>query len=583
MKPEFFSVLGALATLSGQTIVAPEAGLAGPSFPAPSVLRGSKALTSAITDFDGLVADSPIVQANETAWAVAVFSTHDDEPLYERYFTPEYDVGVPEVDRSSVFRIASVSKVFSVWTFLAEVGDERFNDPITKYVPELVSAQNNCASSKTVYDDIDHVRWHEVTLGQLASHLAGIPRDPAQGDMSAELAPEQAMALGFPTLPDSDIPTCGVTGLLRACTRKEMISLLLKQHPIFSTGHAPAYSNVAYALLGFAQEAITGTPVSNAITTNILAALNMTSSSFETAPASGGVIPGDASAVGWDWDLGTINPAGSMYCSTGDMVKAGQAILGSKTTTPAQTRRWLKPMSQTGVLGSAVGAPWEIRHLNVGGRLSQLYTKQGDTGGYRAAFVLSPEHDLGAVIFSAGPLASNSAAVRETLMNAVGKVFLPMAEEQARIEARENFAGVYTDEATNSSLTIHVDEITTGLQVSGFTSRGVEIIGPQSPFIPIYGAGQSARLFPSTLRTVRTTEDGTGTYTSRLGFRASFFNVTGGASDVQDPGLMQWTSLGAPAYGERTLDDWVVEMGEDGRARAVDVRMMRLKLGREGA
>ncbi|KAG9254832.1 beta-lactamase/transpeptidase-like protein [Emericellopsis atlantica] len=582
MKPEFLSVLSALATLSGQSIVAPEAGLAGPSFPAPSGLRDSKALTSAIIDFGTLVADSPIVQANETAWAVAVFSTHDDEPLYERYFTPDYDVGVAEVNRSSVFRIASVSKVFSVWTFLAEVGDERFNDPITKYVPELVTTKNDSVSG-TVYDDIDHVRWHEVTLGQLASQLAGIPRDPAQGDMSTELTPEQATAFGFPTLPDSDIPTCGVAGLLRTCTRKEIISLLLKQHPVFPTGHSPAYSNVAYALLGFAQEAITGTPVSNAITTNILSALKMTSSSFKTAPTSGGVIPGEASAVGWDWDLGTIDPAGSMYCSTGDMVKAGQAILGSKTMTPAQTRRWLKPMSQTGVLGSAVGAPWEIRHLTVGGRLSQLYTKQGDTGGYRAAFVLSPEHDLGAVIFSASPLASNSAAVRETLMNAVGKAFLPMAEEQTRIEACDNFAGTYTDEATNSSLTINVDNVTTGLQVSGFTSRGVEIIGPQSPFIPIYGAGQSARLFPSTLRTVRKTEDGAGTYTSRLGFRASFFNVTGGANDVQDPGLMQWTSLGAPAYGERTLDDWVMEMGENGKARAVDARMMRLKLEREGA
>jgi hypothetical protein len=36
-------------------------------------------------------------------------------------------------------------------------------------------------------------------------------------------------------------------------------------------------------------------------------------------------------------------------------------------------------------------------------------------------------------------------------------------------------------------------------------------------------------------------------------------------------------------YGARTMDDWVVEMGEDGKARAVDVRMMKVKLEREGA
>jgi len=176
MTPESLSMLSAVASLLGQTSVAPEAGLAGPSFPAPSGLSGSKALTSAITDFDGTVTDSPIIQANETAWAVAVFSATGDEPLYEQYFTPDYDVGVTKVDRRSVFRLASVSKVFSVWTFLAEVGDENFNDPITKYVPELVSSQNNSAP-RTTYDDIDHVLWDEVTLGQLASHSAGIPRD----------------------------------------------------------------------------------------------------------------------------------------------------------------------------------------------------------------------------------------------------------------------------------------------------------------------------------------------------------------------------------------------------------------------
>ncbi|KAI4594170.1 hypothetical protein KJ359_008712 [Pestalotiopsis sp. 9143b] len=580
MKPE--SLLGALAALSIQADVPPEAGLAGPAFPAPSSLPGSEALVSAVTDFDTFLAGSPIIQANETAWTVAIFSTKDKEPLYERYFTPDYDVGVSQVDGDSIFRIASVSKVFSVWTFLMEVGDERFNDPITKYVPELVTATNN-TSSDAVYDDIELVRWDEVTLSQLAGHLAGIPRDPAENDLSVEFTQKQALAFGFPALIESDIPTCGVTARLRTCSRSEMITQLLKQHPIFSTSHSPAYSNVAFALLSFAQEAITGIPVSEAITTNILSVLNMTSSSFETKPKSGGVIPGEESVVGWDWDMGTINPAASMYCSTVDMVKAGQAILGSKTMTPAQTRRWLKPMSQTGVIGSAVGAPWEIRHLMLDGRVNQLYTKQGDTGGYRAAFVLSPEHNLGAVVFSAGPIKSNSAAVRETLMNAVGRVFIPMAEEQARVEARDNFAGTYRDEATNSSMTIRVDKSTTGLQVSSFSARGVEIIGPASPFIQIYGAGESARLFPSNLRTVRNTKDGSGTFTSRLGFRATFFNATGGMNEVQDPGLMQWTALGAPAYGARTLDDWVFEMGQDGKATTLNVRMIRVKLRREDA
>lgn len=357
---------------------------------------------------------------------------------------------------------------------------------------------------------------------------------------------------------------------------------LLKQHPIFPTGYSPAYSNIAYSLLGFAQEAITGQPVSSAISANILSTLNMTASSFTTPPSCGGVIPGNASAVGWDWEMGPIDPAGSIYSSAGDMLKAGRSILKSTTLSAAQTRRWLKPMSQTGVLGSAVGAPWEIRHLLLDNkRLTQLYTKQGDMGGYRAALVLSPEHGLGAVVFSAGPIESNSAAVRETLMNTVGTVFLPAAELQAREEVRSKFAGTYTDAVTNSSVTINVDTSNPGLIVTHLSARGVEVIGPSSPFIPLYSAGQSARLFPSGLRTERTKGNGTASYVSRLGFRASFFNATGAGGAVQDPGLILWTSLGAPAYGGVTLDEWVFGMGEDGVVQEVDVRMLRVKMGKK--
>lgn len=167
--------LSALAAISRQEVPS-SAGIAGPAFPAPASLPGSELLGSAAATFEDIIAKSAIVQPNETAWAVSVFSASDEKPLYEKYFTPEYDVGVAEVNKDSVFRIASVSKVFSVWTFLMEVGDDHFGDPITRYVPELLAVANDSVSG-AIYDDIDHVRWDEVTLGQLASHLAGIPRD----------------------------------------------------------------------------------------------------------------------------------------------------------------------------------------------------------------------------------------------------------------------------------------------------------------------------------------------------------------------------------------------------------------------
>lgn len=361
-----------------------------------------------------------------------------------------------------------------------------------------------------------------------------------------------------------------------------MISYLLKQHPISSTAYTPAYTNVAYALLGYAQEALTGTPIDTALTENVFGVLGMYRTSFKDAPSTGGVIPGsDASAVGWDLDLGTSNPSGSIYSSTSDMVKAGQAILQSTLMSSARTRRWFQPMMQTSHMSSAVGAPWEMRYLTLPNeRLSQVLTKQGDIGGYHAALALSPEHGLGWVVLTAGTMDSAAPKIRETLMNTFGNTFLPSAETQAWIESRANFAGTYVHKPTNSSVTVEMDPSgRPGLSVKSLVSRGVSVIGPNSPFIDLYGAGQSARLYPSNLKTISGRRDGAGEYDSRLGFRATFFNSTE-ENEIQDPCLMSWTALGAPVYGQVALDDWIFEMGEDGKAEVLDIRMFRLKMGR---
>ncbi|KAI0441089.1 beta-lactamase/transpeptidase-like protein [Xylaria telfairii] len=558
--------------------------LAGPGFPSPSGVSNSPLLSASIAEFEKSLNDVQLgLQANDTAWAVALFSSKENKTLYEHYYTPPIDVGVSQVDSNSIFRIGSVSKVFSVWSFLIEVGDKHFNEPITKYVPELANLTCNGGSNdREIYNDIDHVRWEEITLGQLASHAAGIPRDPTFNDLAASLDSNQASALGLPALDKDEIPTCGIPGVTRICTRSELFSYLLKQAPLYPTAHSPAYSNVAYTLLGYAQQAITGTPISDAVATNIFEALAMTNSSFSRKPSSGGVIPGgNESQVGWDEDLGPTSPAGSIYSSTSDMVKAGQAILQSKLLSPAQTRRWLKPLTQTGYLSTAVGAPWEIRYLSLSDqRVSQLYTKQGDEGTYHAALVLSPEHDLGWVVLAADTTGVNAGRIRETVMNSFGDLFLSVAEQQAENEAEVNFAGIFNDEATNSSVRIQAGPSgSPGLLVTGLTSHGAQVIGPESPLIQLYGVGQFARLYPSNLRATSRTKGGSGTYDSRLGFRATYFNATE-PGKVQDPCLQAWTALGAPLYGQVALDDWVFQMREDGQAEALDVGFLRLRLQR---
>lgn len=119
------------------------------------------------------------------SYAIEVFSADggDEAPLlWSRYWTaprlPEQDaagVGVKTVASDTVFRIGSVTKVFTVLALLAVAGDAVWNDPITKYVPELAARVEETAgvpAESTWSPD-----WEDVTIGALAGQTSGIMRD----------------------------------------------------------------------------------------------------------------------------------------------------------------------------------------------------------------------------------------------------------------------------------------------------------------------------------------------------------------------------------------------------------------------
>ena len=60
---------------------------------------------------------------------------------------------------------------------MIEAGDSYFNDPISRYVPELAAAVAQCSNNTVELDEVDNVHWDDVTLGDLASQMGGIARD----------------------------------------------------------------------------------------------------------------------------------------------------------------------------------------------------------------------------------------------------------------------------------------------------------------------------------------------------------------------------------------------------------------------
>lgn len=87
-------------------------------------------------------------------------------------------LGVSTVDQDTVFRVGSVSKLWTIVLFLVEEGLWPFQEPIVRFIPELHEAASKLQwDPRKRRDAIDYVRWGEISMGELASHLAGIARD----------------------------------------------------------------------------------------------------------------------------------------------------------------------------------------------------------------------------------------------------------------------------------------------------------------------------------------------------------------------------------------------------------------------
>lgn len=137
----------------------------------PSANPNIQALISQASYIQGLISQS---FGNATGVSVAAGSVYEDEPILDIPYTPlVYNTtGAHTVDGDTVFRIGSVSKVFTVMALLL-LGDKiSMADPITKYIPELTRL--NAEIDK---NEVTSVDWDRVSLDALASQFAGVPYD----------------------------------------------------------------------------------------------------------------------------------------------------------------------------------------------------------------------------------------------------------------------------------------------------------------------------------------------------------------------------------------------------------------------
>lgn len=152
----------------------------GAVFPKPTDFSSATwqaAVASLASTFQARDSD-PATNPDTTSYALEIFSSAEDQPIWSHYHSSAElrasngSAGVKAIDSNSVFRIGSVTKIFTVLTFLVKAGHAHWDDPVTAYVPELAVLARNYYQ-----DPILHVDWDSITLGALASQLTGIVRD----------------------------------------------------------------------------------------------------------------------------------------------------------------------------------------------------------------------------------------------------------------------------------------------------------------------------------------------------------------------------------------------------------------------
>lgn len=230
------------------------------------------------------------------------------------------------------------------------------------------------------------------------------------------------------------------------CSPAEIISSVNAYPPNFLPWAAPVYSDLNFMLLGLAISSITNKTLTEVYSSAVFRPLNMTSSSdkSENKTLSRAVVIGTPDSYAALDAFPFTAPSGGLLSTVGDLQKLGLGILNSTLLPKEATAKWLKPVSLTASLSYAIGAPWEIHRFvhPTSGKVTDIYTKLGDSGSYGGALAIIPQYNAGFALLNAAAGPERSDVVLG-ILDAITATVLPALEAQALAEAKCSFIGEY--------------------------------------------------------------------------------------------------------------------------------------------
>lgn len=142
------------------------------AYPLPEYDAADSLLQHAFAEINTAII-SAVTAPEFSATSFSVEITSSRETLWSKHHTAnERNVSrpdIPEVNGDALYRIASITKTFTVLGILYQekAGNLSLDDPVNKYIAELKENQKGT------------LPWKDITLRSLASQLSGIPRECA--------------------------------------------------------------------------------------------------------------------------------------------------------------------------------------------------------------------------------------------------------------------------------------------------------------------------------------------------------------------------------------------------------------------
>jgi D-alanyl-D-alanine-carboxypeptidase/D-alanyl-D-alanine-endopeptidase len=271
----------------------------------------------------------------------------------------------------SLVRLCSLTKIMTTDLLVKMIAEGRVSltDPLQKFAPRNVTVPERTVRG---------LSGRPITLGDLATHTAGLPREIAYplGDA------------GHFTFPDYSFRWQWLPGFR------------LRTLP----GTAAHYSNIGFDLLADALSVAAGKPYSQLFAERIARPLGLRDTTVSPTPGECARLLLGAKNEGHCTDTTAAAGSGGMYSTANDMthwleylldlpgVPMHQDPAATATYIPASQLRWTQGLGHAGV-PNGIGLGWV--HINQPDDPTMIIEKTGGGAGYTTYIALNPAHHIG--------------------------------------------------------------------------------------------------------------------------------------------------------------------------------------------